>query len=455
MTGDLPYDDAVLRAHGIGGGAALPVPADLAIAGAAAAIAVSFTVLALAWRSSRYDDTDRGLALPAVVGRGVDATATTLLLRLLGLVAFAYVVWAAVLGPDLLINPVFGIVYVLVWVGLVPASLLLGTVWRRLSPMRSITVVIARLAGTDPEQGLVRYPGWLGLWPAALTLLGFVWLELVSPASTQLEHLRLWGAGYVALMLVGGVVFGTRWLAHADPFEVYSTLVARLSVWGRAPGRRDGDVGGTLVVRSPLANLARTGTTPGLLAVVSVLFGSTAFDSFSGSTTWVGYLQSASVSPVLLETVVLLAFCVAVGALFSISCRMTRTLGHLSPAELPRRMAHSVVPIIVGYVVAHYLAYFVQQGQQTLVYMSDPMATGADLLGTADLTVSFWLTYHPTVLATVKVLAVVLGHVLAVIASHDRAVGLLPRRYQLTGQLPLLAVMVVFTVGGLYLLFVA
>ena len=49
----------------------------------------------------------------------------------------------------------------------------------------------------------------------------------------------------------------------------------------------------------------------------------------------------------------------------------------------------------------------------------------------------------------------VLGHVVGVVAAHDRAIGLLPRRHQLTGQLSLLVAMVAFTVGGLYLLFAA
>jgi hypothetical protein len=56
-------------------------------------------------------------------------------------------------------------------------------------------------------------------------------------------------------------------------------------------------------------------------------------------------------------------------------------------------------------------------------------------------------------LAVIKVLAVVTGHVLGVISSHDRAIKLLPRRDQLTGQLPLLMVMVAYTATGLYLLF--
>ena len=68
---------------------------------------------------------------------------------------------------------------------------------------------------------------------------------------------------------------------------------------------------------------------------------------------------------------------------------------------------------------------------------------------------NYWLSYHPTLLATIKVVAVVAGHVLGVIAAHDRAVRLLPKRHQLTGQLPLLVAMVAFTAGGLYLLFAA
>ena len=121
---------------------------------------------------------------------------------------------------------------------------------------------------------------------------------------------------------------------------------------------------------------------------------------------------------------------------------------------LPDRFAHSVVPIIVGYIVAHYLSYFVEVGQQTLVQLS---ATRWATAGTCSAPPTgrcrYWLSTHPTFLAILKVLAVVTGHVLGVIAAHDRAVKLLPKRHQLTGQLPLLFVMVFYTVTGLYLLF--
>jgi len=103
--------------------------------------------------------------------------------------------------------------------------------------------------------------------------------------------------------------------------------------------------------------------------------------------------------------------------------------------------------------VAHYLTYLVEYGQTTITQLSDPLSRGDNLLGTADLSVNRWLSYHPTFLARLKVLAVVTGHVLGVVAAHDRAVRLLPAKHHLTGQLPLLFAMVGFTVGGLYLLF--
>jgi hypothetical protein len=258
---------------------------------------------------------------------------------------------------------------------------------------------------------------------------------------------RLWCAAYLGIMLIGSAVWGTTFLARADPFEVYSSLVGKLSVWGR----RDG----VLVLRSPLANLDTVVARPGLVAVVAVLFGSTAFDSFRESTPWLKLVQSLSTSRVWPDTLALVGFTVGVALVLTVATMATGVTSDTPRRALPNLFAHSMVPIIVGYIVAHYLTYFVEYGQQTVIQLSDPFSRGDDYLGTADLQVSYWLSGHPDVVAVTKVLAVAIGHVVAVVAAHDRAVKLLPPRHQLTGQLPLLMAMVGFTVGGLYLLFAA
>jgi hypothetical protein len=58
----------------------------------------------------------------------------------------------------------------------------------------------------------------------------------------------------------------------------------------------------------------------------------------------------------------------------------------------------------------------------------------------------------PSLLASLKVMSVITGHALGVISAHDRAVRLLPRKYALLGQIPLLVLMVGHTIGGLTLL---
>lgn len=433
-------------AHGVGGAQDLPIPAALAIAGASAALVVSFSVLALAWRTPRYDAATSGRPMLAGVAAVVDSAVFGWTLRALGFAFFLYVAWAAWQGPDLLINPLFGVVYVLLWVGIVPASLLFGSFYKAVNPARTAHLVLSRLIGSDPEEGLVALPRWVGYWPAAAGLFAFVWLELVSPDSTYKGPVVIWFLLYLAIVFIGALVFGSRWIAQADPFEAYSTLVGHLSVFGR---RDDG----TLVLRSPLANLDAIRPAPGLVAVVAVLFGSTAFDSFGDSNVWLRFTQSTSLNMTWVNTGVLLGFSLVVGLSLTLATAAATPREGVRRWDLPALFAHSVVPIIVGYMVAHYLTYFVESGQQTLIQLSDPMGDGSNYLGTADGEVNYWLSMHPTFLAVTKVLAVVAGHVLGVIAAHDRAVRLLPRRSQLTGQLPLLFVMVFYTVTGLYLLF--
>ena len=456
LSGLASYANALvpglLPMHGIGGAKDLPISPELAIAGAVAALTISFIVLAFAWRRPRYDAAADGRPAPAWLGSLVLSTGWAVAMRVLGMVVFLYAAFAAVFGEDLLTNPFFGMFYVWLWVGLVFASALLGPVWKAISPVRTINLAFAKISGSDPDQGILRYPTWLGYWPAAIGLFAFVWLELVYPYSTELGPVRLWCAAYVAVMLLGGALFGNEFYEKADPFEAYSTLIGKLSPWNVREGR--------LLVMSPLANLNTIVPAPGLVAVVAVLFGSTAFDSFEDSARWVRFVQTNSLITendlgLLADNLALLVFCVGVGIVLAVGSMLTGVRAGESRRALPAAFAHSVVPIVLGYIVAHYLSYWFEVGQDTLIKASDPLTTGADYLGTGDWSVNYWLSYHPTLLANIKVIAVVLGHVVGVVAAHDRAVRLLPPKHHLTGQLGMLVAMVFFTAGGLYLLFAA
>jgi hypothetical protein len=436
-------------AHGFGGASDLPIPGAYVIWGGGIALLVSFGVLAFAWREPRFAGDSSGRPLPQWLARFIDSPALRTGLVVVALLFAGWVTLAAMFGSTSLVNPVFGAVYVALWVGLVPTALLFGPVYRWCNPLRWIHRGLAKTAAIDRRRGLIRYPDRLGYWPAGLGLLAFVSLELVDPnVSQSLTAIRYWFAVMATITILGAVVFGDVWFARADPFEVYATQVARLSPLAR---RDDG----VLVLRNPLENLDTTPAVPGLVGVAAVLFGSTAFDSFHEGSRWLNFSQSYTNHRDLVEFAGLFGFVLVVLVTFSLASMATAVLGHDDRRSMPRRLSHSIVPIVVGYVVAHYLTFFVSNGLQLIAQLTDPFTRGWDPVPYLDAIEQhkYDIFQHPTAIAVTKVVAVVIGHILGVIAAHDRAIRELPRRHALVGQLPVLLLMVAYTITGLWLLF--
>jgi hypothetical protein len=438
------HGDSVL-AHGIGGRQDLPVSFSLVLVGAVVALVVSFAALGWLWRESRLRGGAAGRPLPWVVQRFLDSTGFRWVLRVVGLLLTGFVAFAALFGPDLATNPAAAWVYVLFWVGLVPASLLFGPVWRQLNPIRTIHLIITRALKIPPARGPFPYPRRLGYWPAAVSLLSFTYLELVVPDRTSTGVLVLYFLLYLQVHLTGAILFGSRWFDFGDGFEVYSSLVGRLSPLGR---RDDG----RLVVRNPLNGLDALKPAAGLVATVCVLLGSTAYDGFSSTTIWVRTITSSSLPPETLGVLGLVGFIAAAYVTYSVAISLAGTLGGSSARGLPGKFAHSIIPIAVGYVIAHYFSFLVFEGQDALILASDPLTNGSNLFGTADWKINYAIL-SPSTIAVVQVVAIVLGHIIGVIAAHDRAVRLFPPRQAVAGQLPLLVLMIGYTIGGLLLLF--
>ncbi|WP_422735110.1 hypothetical protein ACN263_16095 [Micromonospora sp. WMMD729] len=443
-----------LLAHGVGGRQDLPITLPELVVAAALTLVVTFVALGVLWREPRLDrDAAGGRPVPDRLARLVDAPALRWALRVLGLLAAGWFCVGLLAGPDTPENPTAGALYVLLWVGLVPVSLLFGPVWRAVNPLRTVHLLGALAARRDPTRGVRELPVGLGLWPAALTLFGFVWLELVAPDRATLPVITAWLAGYAVVMLAGAVVFGAGWFDRADPFEVYSGLVGRLAPIGRAAD-------GVLVWRNPLDGIAGLRPRPGLVAVVVVLLGSTMFDSLSNAPAWLRFAQENGLPPVVTGSaglvLVIGAVAVAYLAATGVAARVGRTGRTDGDADAGRRVpgeiAHSIVPIAVGYVVAHYYSLLVLEGQRTLALLSDPRDTGADVFGTAG-----WEPHTalvtPSGVANLQITVIIVGHLLGTLLAHDRALYLFPRARAVAGQLPLLALMVAYTIAGLLLLY--
>lgn len=420
-------------AHGLGGSTDLPIPFTYALIGAAWTLTFTFALVALAWRTPRFDADTPGRPLPDVATRVVDSAITRWVLAGAGVAFTGWVAVVAVTGPQDSRNALPGVFYVLLWVGLVALSVLFGPVWRVLSPVRTI----ARLLRVG--SGRITYPARLGYWPAAAGLFAFVWLELASPDPGSLPAVKIWLLVYFAITMVGVLVCGPRWSARADPFEVYSMVASRCAPWRRNPD-------GRIAIGNPFDRLLSLPVRPGIVAVLAVLLGSTAFDSFSAIPGWRSFVDAhadGQWGASAIKTAGLAVFVITVGVTFSLAAAATGGVDRARRRQLPGLMAHSLIPIVIGYVFAHYLTYLIEKGQQTV----------HALLGLRDAQVYYLLSMHPSLLASLKVGFVLLGHVAGVVAAHDRALRVLPKGHQMTGQLAMMLVMVGYTFLGLYLLF--
>ena len=73
-------------------------------------------------------------------------------------------------------------------------------------------------------------------------------------------------------------------------------------------------------------------------------------------------------------------------AFIGISALMSRMAGgSRAPLEVARRFALTLVPIAIGYHVAHYLVFLLVQGQYIVPLLSDPFGFGWNLSARADI----------------------------------------------------------------------
>ncbi|WP_231104887.1 hypothetical protein [Haloechinothrix halophila] len=441
--------EAIL-AHGLGGRADLPVPTWLALFAGVLAVLVSFFALAALWTEPKLRGSRAGTPLPAGIARVVDARATRVLLQLIGVLLLALLLATAWFGTDSSAsNPAATWFYVWFWVALVPLSLALGPIWRRLNPLRTLAAGLRALPPLrDGGRWRRALPERVGYWPATVGLLAFLWLELVYGESDSPRAIAVFVTAYVLVHVAAGSVFGRKWFDHGESFEVYFGLIAALSPFGR---RDDG----ALVVRNPLDGLLTIQRSEGLTPVVLVVLGSTAFDGLTRLPLWGDVTEgSKGVMLALLGTAGLAGAIIAIAGIYTGGIWLTRPyLRRNSDGqafEPYSAFAHSLVPIMIGYTVAHYFSFAVFQGQAGLLLASDPFGLGWDLFGTAEASIDYTVVGAATI-AFVQVAGIVVGHILGVTSAHDRAIGVLRPKYVKVGQYPMLAVMVAYTATGIAL----
>ena len=446
-------------AHGFVGREDLPIPRVVFAWAATAVLVVSFVALAALWQAPRLEDPERRertlLRVPLVL---------ELLAGTIGVALFAAIVWAGLAGTQsTAANLAPTLVCIVIWTGVPVASLLFGDVFAAFNPWRAVGRAagwIARRTRGDALPEMLPYPARLGRWPAAVGLTAFAVFELVVGGCEDPSDIAIGALLYAAVQLVGMSRYGVEpWTRNGDGFAVLFRMFGAISPLHWHDRR--------LSVRPLLSGLTRLDPLPGTVAVLVIAIATTTFDGASAGPLWTDaalWIQerlldvglSASTALEIAYALGLAATILLVAALYQLGIRGMQTVDRShSRAELAGRFVHSLVPIALAYMIAHYFSQLAYQGQAAIFLASDPLGRGWDLFGGADRAIDYSVL-SANGIWYVQVGALVLGHVAGLVLAHDRALIVFrDARRATSSQYWMLAVMIAFTSLGLWLLSVA
>ncbi len=373
---------------------------------------------------------------------------------------FAFLIYAGFAGSrDPLANPLPLTIWTLGWVGLTLAHAFLGNVWNWINPWSGPYRVLLQALKPFAWRGpLFRLPESLGHGFAILGLFAFGWFELAALAPDDPERLAWAAAIYWSINFAAMLVFGEAdWRARGECFSVFFRFVSLLAPFARTRG-------GRIVPAVPGARLlAEASPSPSAVLFIVLALAIVSFDGLN-KTFW--YLDLIGINPlafpgrsaVMLPNTLglILMFGALAGLFFFCAAAGARGAGGKDPWAGTGKLALALLPISLAYHFSHYVTVLMINSQYALAAASDPLGTGLDLLGLGDfhVTVSFLNDYHAVkILWNLVAGVIVAGHLWAVVLSHVIAIRLhgSPRRAGVS-QVPLAAMMVAYTVFGLWLL---
>ena len=413
---------------------------------AAGVAVVVLTVLTLAFLPARM--VRRAFAPRALRAR--EARGLRIAVSLTSTVALGALVLIGLDGPR---NPLSNLMplslWTVFWIGLVTLAGFAGDLWRWINPWTGLFYLVG------PDRPFLRLSERLGVWPAVAIMIAFFAFLLADIAPDDPARLAYLIGGYWAFTLIALVLFGEAWMWQGEAASVLFAQFGDLSAL-RLKGQAGFGAPGWRLLQRPASLSA------GVFALA--LLGAGSFDGLNETFWWLARIgvnplefpgRSAIVAPTLIGLFGAILLLIAVFALVVwLGLAMVRAERRF--AEAFAVLALSLLPIAFGYHIAHYLTAFLVGAQYVIAALSDPWATGADLLGIAPFYVTTGFFNH---MDSVRVIwlaqagAVVVGHVWSVLLAHRMALGLFPEgRKAALATAPLSCFMIGYTFLGLWLL---
>ena len=474
--------------HAFGQRYDLPIPLSYFLIGAAATVALSFVVIGMFVQKGRESFTYPRLNLLDVplVGAILSNSIAAILIRTLSVAVLVLLLLTGFLGTNRPIDnlsPTF--IWIIWWVGMGYVAALLGNLWMFVNPWKITFEWFQRISGQseDEEDAPFRYPEGLDVWPALLLFFLFAWSENVFTGAFRPFTLSVMVLLYSIITWAGMAAFGKHtWLRHGEAFTVLFGLFSRFSITEvRVVDRRvcvrcysecslesecvdcydcyeRADVGSREINLRPFAvGLAvKHHVSVAMAAFVILTLATVSFDGFQDTETWASWradLLTITTTDVV-DTLGLAIVPLLFGGVYLAFCWGVRLMsgdrGDFS--SLAAAFVFSLVPIALAYNIAHFVTLLLIQGQLIIPLASDPFGLGWDLFGSADYNINLTIISAKAVWF-ISLAAIVLGHVISVYLAHVTSLRLTDRAPNaLRGQIPMLALMVLYTVSSLWII---
>lgn len=335
-----------------------------------------------------------------------------------------------------------------VWIVVPLASMVMGNVWRPINPWTGPVRIARMLLGRTGTMGLGRF----GHWPAVIGYAGFVWFQMISLSPDDPEVLALVALAYWTVIFGLAVLEGEDWLEQGEFLTVLFGMIAKVApLWLQISGGRARMMAGWPGTQV----LAMPALAPSAIVFVTLALAALTFDGLVETFWWQALIGENPLEPtgrsgvMVQNTAGFLAVWVLTLALILGVLGLGRRLAGNGFAAGPVML--SFLAIAAGYHAAHYLGMLLTAGQYTLSALNDPLFRGDDWLGLPPFYVSFGFLTDPVTMPLIygAQFAAILGaHLLAVVL----ALKLVGNGARALAHLPLTALMVGYTVLGLWLL---
>ncbi len=404
-------------AHAFGQLYTLPIPLWLYLYGAGVALIISFLAIGFFTKAnSNFSIPKVNFNLPSWL---------IFFLKVLSIFLLILTILTGFFGNQSPIeNFAVNFFWIIFLLGFTYLSAILGNIWEVINPWK---IIIELFGDLKP---LSSYPKKFGFLPAIVFYFLLIWLELLSgglavhPASLSKIILI-----YSGITLLAILIFGKVWFEYGEFFSVFFGLISKLSPFSKS----------NLLNEKPQHF--------SLLIFILFMLSSTAFDGFRSTIIYLRYFYS--LNPIIL----LIASPIFFLSLYLAAIFLMKILSRspVSIKELALQFSFSLLPIALAYNVAHYFTLLLISGQSIIPLLSDPFNLGWNLFASSDYQINVGLLGAGLVWHF-EVAAIIIGHIMAVILAHLLALKIFSRKQAFLSQIPMLILMVLYTVTGLWIL---